>query len=205
VMTVAADLRSPTSPRAITRAVAEQLGAIDLLVNVAGTAPAGKFENISDDELESALDLHVKAPFRLIREVLPSMKERGSGCLIQLASTAGLRGYPLVAAYAAAKHGMIGMTRALAAELARTPIRVHAVCPGFVDTDITRQAAAAIAARGSKTESEILQSYAAMNACGRLLLPAEVAVTVADAADGEPPPPSGRIFVLDDMPPTYLT
>lgn len=204
VATVVGDLRDPAAPEAIVREVAAKLGPIDLLVNNAGTAPSAKVEHTTDAMLDEVLDLHVRAPFRLIRAVLPAMKARGAGCLIQLASTAGLRGYPLVSAYTAAKHGMVGLTRALAAELAATEIRVVAVCPGFVDTDITRRGAAEIAARGQRTEQQVLDMYGAMNACGRLLQPAEIARLVGELADPARDVTTGAIYEMDDLPPVVL-
>jgi short-subunit dehydrogenase len=204
VMAVAADLREASAPDAIIGAVAERFGPIDVLVNNAGTAPSGKLERTADETLDEVLDLHVKAPFRLLRAVVPGMVQRARGCAIQLASTAGLKGYPLVAAYTAAKHGMVGLTRAVAAELAATAVRVYAVCPGFVDTDITRRAAAQVARLGRRTEEEVLATYAAMNACGRLLQPAEVGALVGELADPACAVASGGIYAMDDMPPTLL-
>ena len=133
------------------------------------------------------------------------MKSRDSGCVIQMASTAGLKGYPMVAAYTAAKHAMVGLTRALAVELAATSVRVYAICPGFVDTDITRSAAATIAQRGDQTEEQVMAQYARMNACGRLLQPAEIADLVRDVADPTSSAASGSIYEMDDMPPVCLT
>lgn len=203
-MWVEADLRDPNAADTVLARVTDQFGPPDVLVNNAGTAPAGKIERTSDETLAEVLDLHVAAPFRLIRGVIPQMKARDQGCVIQLASTAGLKGYPLVAAYTAAKHGMVGLTRALAAELASTAIRVCAVCPGFVDTDITRSAAATIAERGSLTEEQVLAQYAQMNACGRLLEPGEIADLVCEVADPESSVASGSIYEMDDMPPVCL-
>ncbi len=200
---VAEDLRDPAAPDRVLAAAREALGPVAVLVNNAGTAPSAKIEDTTDAQLAEVLDLHVAAPFRLARALVGEMRDRG-GVLIQLASTAGLVGYPMVTGYTAAKHAMVGLTRALAVELAATPIRVHAVCPGFVDTDITRQAAREIAARGRHDEAAVLARYGALNACGRLIQPDEVARVVVELADPECAVRSGGIYTLDAMPPALI-
>lgn len=202
-VTVAADLRDPAAPEAILRQAQERLGPVDLVVNNAGTAPSSKIEHTDDATLAEVLDLHIAAPFRLVRAAIPSMKERKKGCVIQIASTAGLRGFALITAYTAAKHAMVGLTRALAVELARTPIRCYAVCPGFVDTEITRQGAAKVASMGNRSAQEVMDMYGAMNASGRLLQPEEVSAVVAELASTDCSVPSGSVCDMDDMPPTY--
>ncbi len=175
---------------------------VDVLVNNAGVAPSDRFEATSDQTLREVLDLHVELPFRLIRALLPGMKARGRGTVVQLASTAGLRGFPFTAAYAAAKHGMVGVTRALIAELGESPLRIHAVCPGFVDTDITRTAAAKVAARGKRSADAALAAFGAMNALGRMHSVAEVATFVVDLVTRTTP--SG-VWDLDRDPPARVT
>ena len=174
---------------------------LDVLVNNAGVAPSERVETTSDAVLRTVLDLHVEVPFRLIRALLPGMRARGRGTIVQLGSTAGLRGFPFTAAYAAAKHGMVGMTRALIAELGDSPLRVHAVCPGFVDTDITRGAAAKIAARGKQSAEDALGKLGKMNALGRMHTPDEVAGFVATLVAQATP--SG-VWDLDREPPTRI-
>lgn len=174
----------------------------DVLVNNAGTAPTARFEATDDELLARVLAVHVAAPFALARGFLPGMRERGSGRLIQIASTAGLRSYPYTAAYTIAKHGMVGMTRALICELgAAGGVRAHAVCPGFVDTDITRSAADAVAARGQMSREEVLARFAAMNRLGRLITAEEVAVFVARLATGDD---RSSIWDLDRDPPAAV-
>ena len=148
---VAADLRDPAAAFAILATVTETIGHPDVLVNNAGSAPTARFERTGDAQLDEVLDLHVRAPFRLIRTLLPSFRDAGKGCFVQVASTAGLRAFPYASAYTAAKHAMVGMTRALAAELSGSKIGCYAVCPGFVDTKITRDAAELVAASGKQT------------------------------------------------------
>jgi NAD(P)-dependent dehydrogenase (short-subunit alcohol dehydrogenase family) len=185
-------------------AAAQGLPPLGVLVNNAGTAPSDKLEHTADAVLAEVLELHVRAPFRLVRELLPAFRARGSGCIVQLASTAGVRGYPYTAAYSAAKGGMVGFTRALAAELAalRLPeVRAYAVCPGFVDTEITRAAARAVAARGRSDEQQALARFAAHNRIGRLHAAAEVAGAVARLVRERP---AGCVLDLDRDPPMML-
>lgn len=194
--TLAADLAAPGAAAR----VVEWLGnrPIDALVNNAGVAPSDRFESTSDATLREVLTLHVEVPFALTRAVLPGMKARGTGTIVQLASTAGLRGFPFTAAYAAAKHGLLGMTRALIAELGDSPLRVFAVCPGFVDTDLTRAAAAKVAARGKQTAETALAKMGQMNRIGRLHGTGEIAGFVRQLLVERP---RSGIFDLDHEPP----
>jgi len=199
VACVAADLRDPSA--AATILAAAPAGTVDLLVNNAGTAPSARLQDTTDADLAETFDLHVGAPFRLLRAALPGMVQRGSGCAIQLASTAGLRGFPFTSAYTAAKHGMVGLTRAIAAEFARTPVSIYGLCPGFVDTEITRRAAAAVAAKGKTSAEEALARMGAMNAIGRIHSADEVAAAVLHLWQQRP---TGCIYVLDRDPPGFV-
>lgn len=201
VATLAIDLRDPAAPERVLARCAERFGVPHLLVNNAGTAPSDKLENTGDAVLDEVLDLHVKAAFRLLRVLTPEWKRLQRGTAVQLASSAGLRGFPFTAAYTAAKHAMVGMTRALAAEWQGTPLRIGAICPGFVDTEITRAAAAKVAARGKQTAEQALARMGALNRIGRLHTADEVADAVwrfvVDPAFGH----SGAIWDLDATPP----
>ena len=201
VLTVAADLRDELAPGRIVAAAEQRFGGVDAVVSNAGTAPADKVENTTTAMLRETFDLHVGAPLAFARAVAPAMKKRGGGCLLHLASTAGLRGYPFTSAYTAAKHGMVGLARALHAELGAAGIRVHALCPGFVDTDITRAAAAAVAARGRTTAAEALARMAAQNKIGRMHTPAEVAAAVAMLLAN---PQRGCVYDLDRAEPAFV-
>ena len=179
VEVIAMDLRAPDSPAAIVRACTRALGPPTILVHNAGTAPTARFQDTSELMLEETLDLHVRAPFRLVQAAWDGLRAAEEGTVVLIGSTAGLRGYPFTSAYTAAKHGTVGLARALAAEWASSPkLRSYVVCPGFVDTDITRGAARAIAARGRQTEAEALAALAAMNQIGRLHKVEEVATAV---------------------------
>lgn len=201
VATFAADLRDDGAPAAAVAAAERAFGGVGAVVNNAGTAPSDKVENTTPAVLRETFDLHVGAPLGFARAVAANWKRAGAGCLVHLASTAGLRGYPFTSAYTAAKHGMIGLARALHAELAPAGVRVYAVCPGFVDTDITRGAAAAIAARGKTTAEAALQRMAAQNRIGRMHSPEEVAAAVAQLLRDRP---AGCVYDLDRDPPAFV-
>jgi len=197
----AADLRSPGSAAAIVDTATQAFGAPTVVISNAGTAPADKIERTGNELLSETLDLNVAAPLAFARAVLPAMRAANSGCILHMASTAGLRGYPFTAAYTAAKHGMVGLTRAFHAELAATGIRVYALCPGYVDTDITRRAAAAVAARGKTTAEEAFARMAQQNRIGRMHTPEEVASAVAMLVRERP---DGCVYDLDRDEPGFL-
>ena len=197
----AVDLLEPAAAAAVLERARAFGGEPDVLVNNAGTAPTAKAEATTDAMLDETLGLHVRAPLRLCRLALPGLKTRPRAAIVMLASTAGLRGFPFTAAYTAAKHAMVGLARALHAELRSTAVRVHAVCPGFVDTDITRHAAAAVAARGKTTAAEALQRMAAQNRIGRLHTADEVGAAVAALLRDRP---TGCVYDLDREPPACI-
>jgi len=182
-------------------AATNHFGPPTAVVNNAGTAPSDKIENTTPEMLRDTFALHVGAPLAFARACVPSMKAAGSGCLLHLASTAGLRGYPFTSAYTAAKHGMVGLARALHAELRPAGIDVYALCPGFVDSDITRAAAAAIAARGKATAEQAFARMAAQNRIGRMHAPTEVAAAVVHLLRDRP---AGCVYDLDRDEPSFV-
>jgi NAD(P)-dependent dehydrogenase (short-subunit alcohol dehydrogenase family) len=200
VVAIAADLREPDAADRVVATAEQHFGPPTAVVNNAGTAPADKVENTSPATLRETFDLHVAAPLAFARACVPAMKQRG-GCLLHLASTAGLRGFPFTSAYTAAKHGMVGLARALHAEFTGAGIDVYAVCPGFVDTDITRGAADAIAARGKITADEAFRRMAEQNRIGRMHTAEEVAAAVATLLRDRP---AGCVYDLDRDPAAFV-
>jgi NAD(P)-dependent dehydrogenase (short-subunit alcohol dehydrogenase family) len=156
----------------------EQLGPVTILVNNAGQARSAPL-HVGDESLwNEMLEVNLSGVYRCIRCALPDMLQAGRGRIVNIASTAGLTGYPYVTAYCASKHGVIGLTRALAIELARKNITVNAVCPGYTDTDLSRDAIAAIQAKTGRPETEVRAIFTAHNPQGRMVSSEEVAQTV---------------------------
>lgn len=153
-------------------------GPIEVLVANAGAGFAGPLAETSDDDWQRMLDVNLTAPFRCVRRVLPAMQERGWGRIVVVASVVAKRGESQVAAYTAAKHGVLGLVRAAAAEVARSGVTVNAVCPGYVDTPMTADTVTAIAARTGRSEDEAARLLARRQPIGRLIEPAEVAEAV---------------------------
>ncbi len=160
------------------RAAFAQAGPVDILVNNAGQAGSASFGKTDEALWQRMLDVNLSGTFYCTQAALPAMLEQGWGRIVNVASTAGLAGYRYVAAYCAAKHGVIGMTRALALEVATRGVTVNAVCPGFTDTDIVKDAVANIVARTGRSEAEALAELAAGNPQQRLVQTAEVANAV---------------------------
>jgi NAD(P)-dependent dehydrogenase (short-subunit alcohol dehydrogenase family) len=154
------------------------IGPITVLVNNAGQALSGPFGNTSDALWQSMLSVNLTGTFLCMRECLPDMLKAGFGRIVNVASTAGLIGYPYVSAYCASKHGVIGLTRAVALETARRNVTVNAVCPGYTDTDLVRTALANISAKTGRGDEEALAELISHNPQGRLVTPEEVADTV---------------------------
>lgn len=167
-------------------AAAQEAGPVGILVNCAGLARTAPFEKTSNAVWDELWRVNLMGAVYASRAVLPSMRALPSGRIVNVASTASLRGYGYVSAYVASKHALLGLTRSLALELAQTAITVNAVCPGYADTDIIREAVATIVAKTGRSEAEALKTFTATNPQGRLIAPDEVAASllwlVSDAA-----------------------
>lgn len=150
----------------------------DILVNNAGVAESAPFVRQDRAMWDRMILLNLTAAYEACRAVLPGMVARGAGRIVNVASTAGITGYPYVAAYCAAKHGLVGLTRALAVEVARSGVTVNAVCPGFTDTELVARSAASVAAKTGQAPADVVATYARHNPQARLVRPEEVAAAV---------------------------
>lgn len=163
---------------AFSRAIAN-LGPAYILVNNAGTAKSRKFTELSRDIWDETISVNLTGTYLCTSEVLPGMLEAGEGRIVNIASTAGLRGYKTMSAYTAAKHGVIGLTRSLALETAKHGITVNAVCPGYVDTDLTAMGIENIVKNLGKTAEEARQMMVRTIPRGTFITAEEVAGAVA--------------------------
>ena len=155
-------------------------GPVMALVNNAGAVETAPFGKTTPELWQRMLDVNLSGPFRCCQAALPDILAAGSqGRIVNVASTAALKGYAYVAAYCAAKHGVLGLTRAMALEVAAKGVTVNAVCPGYTETDIVASAVDNIVAKTGRTADEARAELAKVNPQGRLIQPEEVADTVA--------------------------
>lgn len=150
----------------------------DIVVANAGASISKPFHKMTADDVQTMMSVNLFGVFNIFSAAFDPMKSRGSGRLISVASTAGLKGYPYVSAYCAAKHAVVGLTRSLALELAETHITVNAVCPGFTDTPMLRTSVDNIMAKTGRSQTDAEKALSATNPQGRFVQPAEVADSV---------------------------
>lgn len=170
-----------TNPDAVSAAFAKARdahGPVDILVNNAGAVDSMPYLKGSDQQWRDTLAVNLDGVHFCTRAALPDMIESGWGRVISIASVAGLRGFPYVAPYVAAKHAVVGFTRALALEFGGKGVTFNVICPGYTDTDIMRNAVATLVKKTGRTEAEALAQFAGANAMGRLVRPEEVAERV---------------------------
>lgn len=176
---VSTDVTDEESVNRAFEAAIAQSGPVSILVNNAGAAQSMPITKTGIDAWQSMIQVNLTGVFLCTRAYLKQAKVHDYGRIISVASTAGLRGYPYVAAYCAAKHGVIGFTRALALELAHKNVTVNAVCPGYTDTELISGAVDNIVSKTGRDEAEALEEFVKANPQGRLVTPEEVANAVA--------------------------
>ena len=175
---IACDVSDEVSVREAFKEVRSGFGDIHVLVNCAGIAPTNPFHKLTSGQWHEVLNVNLNGVFHCTLEVITNMRQNRYGRIINIASTASLRGYAYVSAYTAAKHGVLGLTRALALESASLGITVNAVCPGYTDTDVIGQAVTNIMEATGRSKEQALANFTTTNPQGRLIDPEEIAATV---------------------------
>jgi NAD(P)-dependent dehydrogenase (short-subunit alcohol dehydrogenase family) len=185
------------SDRAATDTMLASVGEVAVLVNNAGIAESAPLEKSTDALWDKILEVDVTAPFRITRALVPGMVKAGWGRVINIASNAGLTGYGYSTAYCAAKHAMVGMTRALAIDLARTNVTINALCPGWVETNMAEEAVTRIASKTGRSMDEARTSLASMSPQRRMITPEEVAHAAVGLCAHEARGIHGQTIVID--------
>jgi NAD(P)-dependent dehydrogenase (short-subunit alcohol dehydrogenase family) len=173
------------------------IGAVDVLVNNAGIGESAPLAKTTLGSWARHFDVNATGPFLCTRAVVPGMRERGTGVVITVASTAGRVGAPYTSAYTASKHAAVGLMRAVAAELAGTGVRVNAVCPTFVRTELTQRSIAHIVEQTGRSPEQGEAGLAALSPLGRLLEPHEVAEAIVFLASDAAAGIHGQTLVID--------
>ncbi len=183
-----ADLGDPSALAAALARVKERLGVVSVLVHNAGIAPSAPLKATDDAMWEATMAVNVTAAFRLARALVPDMVTAGWGRVINIASVAGLTGFAYTTAYCASKHALVGFTRALAAELARSNVTANCVCPGFLETEMTERTIETITKKTGRSRQDARRALEEVSPQRRLFQVEEVAHVVrmlcADDARG---------------------
>jgi 3-hydroxybutyrate dehydrogenase len=190
------DVSDSQRVQAAVQEAVSRYGPVDLMIANAGGAASAPFMKSGPEVFRQMLDVNLLGVTNVTQAVLHSMTERGFGRIVAIASTAGLKGYPYVSAYCAAKHAVIGFVRALALETARTGVTVNTVCPGFTDTDLVAESLEKIMAKTGRTRDEALGELVKHNPQGRLIDPSEVASAVLWLCSKEARSVTGQAIVV---------
>jgi len=182
-LVVPADVLNAGAIDAAFARVEEEWGPVEILVLNAGASMSATVVKTSDDDWQRMLDLNLTAPFRCLRRALPSMTSAGFGRVVVIASVAGKTGGARIAAYSASKHGVLGLVRSAALEVARAGVTVNAVCPGYVDTPMTDRSVANIAGGTGRSPEEAREILERMQPIERLVTVEEVASAVMLCVD----------------------
>jgi NAD(P)-dependent dehydrogenase (short-subunit alcohol dehydrogenase family) len=177
--------------------LAERFGHVDILINNAGIAESKPYHRSDDEMFSRMMAVNALAVMRLCRALLPPMVARGWGRSVIVASNAGLSGYAYSSAYCASKHAVLGLMRAIALEIARSEVTINAVCPGWVDTDMAKEAVDRIADKTSKSSADARKALERMSPQGRMVQPAEVASLVAYLCMQQARSVHGQALVMD--------
>lgn len=198
VHTASGDVARRADVDAAFASAVQRFGAVDILVNNAGQAVSQRFDRLTEDQWQQMLAVNLTGTFHCMQAALPGMLQRQWGRIVNVASTAGLIGYAYVSAYCAAKHAVVGLTRSVALEAAGKGVTVNAVCPGYTETDIVREAVANISGKTGMSPEQARAKLAERNPQGRLVQPEEVACAVqwlclpqAGAVNGQSIPVDG--------------
>lgn len=178
IFSIVADVTDEASMASLHEKAEAARGPIDIVVANAGMSGSAPAHRTSLTDWQRTLDVNLTGAFLTVKPALASMAARKSGRIIFVASTAGLKGYPYVTAYVAAKHGVVGLMRALAAETVKSGVTVNAVCPGFVETEMLDESIRRIVDKTGRSTEEARTSLASTNPQGRFIQPEEVAAAV---------------------------
>src|SRR5688500_6616390 len=192
-----ADVADPASVRAMFRDARAALGEVDILVSGAGVAPSAPLVKTTDEQWRQAIEVNLSGAFYCLREALPSMTARGWGRVVSIASIAGKTGTPYIAAYAASKHGVLGLTKVAALEAAARGVTVNAVCPGYVDTPMTDASVRRIVDKTGANEKDVRKRLEDSSPQKRLYTVSEVSALVLSLCGDQASGINGQALTID--------